>query len=434
VVIVQKKVDEFLRRTGMHYERVALDENREVFQFEMRKGLGGEASSMLMLPTYISAESRVPKDKEIIVMDAGGTNFRVATVKFGENGPEIGYFDKTAMPGIGGGIGRDAFFDVIAERLLPVLGVSDTVGFCFSYPTEIIPDKDGRVIRMNKEVVVDDIEGELVGAGINAALARKGHGPKRFILLNDTVATMLGGIAVMKEQVYDGHIGYILGTGTNTCYLERAENITKSPEAVKAGGWMAVNMEAGGFSGVPMGDFDRALDDASVDPGSQLLEKMVAGAYQADLLFRTMGGAVKDGLFSRGFVEKFGAVSSFTMYDVDQFCFFPYGENVLAELCEGSGEDALTLFEIIDASFERAARLTAVIFAGILLHTGCGKNPTKPVCVTAEGTTFYKSKPFRQKLDFYVRSYLNDALGVYVEFTRAENATLVGTAVAALLN
>jgi hexokinase len=122
------------------------------------------------------------------------------------------------------------------------------------------------------------------------------------------------------------------------------------------------------------------------------------------------------------------------MYDVDQFCFYPYGDNVLAGLCEGSDDDVLTLYEIIDASFERAARLTTVIFAGILMHTGCGKNPTRPVCVTAEGTTFYKSKLFRQKLDYYVRSYLNDTLGVYVEFTRAENATLVGTAVAALLN
>jgi hexokinase len=161
---------------------------------------------------------------------------------------------------------------------------------------------------------------------------------------------------------------------------------------------------------------------------------MVAGAYQANLLFRMMGGAVKDGLFSLSFVEKYGQLSAFTMFDVDQFCFYPYGNNVLAGLCEGSDEDVLTLYEIIDASFERAARLTTVIFAGILLQTGCGKNPTKPVCVTAEGTTFYKSKLFRQKLDYYVRSYLNDTLGVYVEFTRAENATLVGTAVAALLN
>jgi hexokinase len=122
------------------------------------------------------------------------------------------------------------------------------------------------------------------------------------------------------------------------------------------------------------------------------------------------------------------------MYDVDQFCFFPYGGNVLARLCEGSEADTLTLYELVDASFERAARVTAVIFAGILSHTGCGKNPTKPVCVTAEGTTFEKSKLFRQKLDYYVRAYLGDQLGLYVEFTKAENATLVGTAVAGLLN
>jgi len=54
--------------------------------------------------------------------------------------------------------------------------------------------------------------------------------------------------------------------------------------------------------------------------------------------------------------------------------------------------------------------------------------------VTAEGTTFYKSKLFRGKLDYYVKECLNDKLDVYCEFVQADHATLVGTAIAGLLN
>ena len=92
------------------------------------------------------------------------------------------------------------------------------------------------------------------------------------------------------------------------------------------------------------------------------------------------------------------------------------------------------LYYLIDGVIERAAKFVAVNLAAIMQKTGKGKNPLKPVCITAEGTTFYKSKLFRDKLNYYVRTYLNDELNIYCEFVKAENATLIGTAIAGLLN
>lgn len=432
---MQKMVDEFLRKTGMHYDSIELDRCCAEFVEEMKNGLAGTPSSLLMLPTYIRAQSQVPLEEEIIVMDAGGTNFRVATVIFDSDGkPQVENYEKHPMPGTKGRLSREQFFDTIVEYLMPVIDKSEKIGFCFSYPTEILPTRDGRLIHFNKEVCVDGVDGTLIGEGINEALAKKGKGPKTFILLNDTVATMLGGIAVTQDCAYDSYIGYILGTGTNTCYVEQSRGITKAPEAVAMGGDMAVNMESGGYARVIQGEVDRELDAATVNPGNQMLEKMVSGAYQGNVIFRTVKKAMAAGLFSPEFCGRMENLDDFTMYDIDQFCFFPYGGNALAKVTDGDEADTLTLFEIIDASFERAARLTAVNFAAILVHTGTGKNPTRPVCVAAEGTTFYKSKLFKGKLDYYVRSYLNDTLGVYCEFVRAENATLIGTAVAGLLN
>lgn len=430
---MQKRVDEFLHATGMHFDGIDLRGCCDEFVEEMRRGLCGEPSSLLMLPTYLRVGGEVPPDRPIIVMDAGGTNFRVATVTFTREGARIEHFTKSPMPGTQGRIGREAFYDAIAERLEPVISYSENVGFCFSYPTEIQPNRDGRLVYFNKEVYVDDVDGDLIGAGINEALRKRGLPEKSFILLNDTAATMLGGVASTMDKTFDSHIGYILGTGTNTCYMESCANIAKSPEAMAMGGYMAVNMESGGYDRLAQGEIDRELDTTTIAPGSQVMEKMISGYYQGSVIFRTVQRAAERGLFSADFTGRLAAMSDFTMYEIDQFCFWPYGGNPLAGLCAGE-DDTLTLYEMIDASFERAARLTAVNLGAILVRTGAGKSPTRPVCVTAEGTTFYKSKLFRPKLDFYVRSFLGDTLGVFCEFNRAENVTLIGTAVAGLLN
>jgi hexokinase len=75
-----------------------------------------------------------------------------------------------------------------------------------------------------------------------------------------------------------------------------------------------------------------------------------------------------------------------------------------------------------------------VNLSAVMLKRSKGTNPCIPVCISAEGTTFYKSKLFRNKLEYNIRTYLNDKKGVYCEFVKADNATLIGTAIAGLAN
>lgn len=430
---MQNQVAHFLETTGMHYRTIDPLAQCKLFVDEMERGLRGEDSSLMMLPTYLQTSQPVPQDKRIVVMDAGGTNFRVATVVFTPEGPSIANFKKYPMPGAQGTVGREEFFGTIADRLQPVHAVSDTVGFCFSYPTEIQPNRDGRMLYFSKEVQVDDVEGRLVGEEMNRALTKRGLAPKRFVLLNDTAATLLGGMSVAKNRVFDSHIGYILGTGVNTCYLEPCANILKTPQAAAMAGSMVVNIETGGYLHMPQGKVDRQVDAATADPGRFLLEKMMSGQYLGHVIFRTVCLAAETGLFSPTFVGRLQAMEPFSLSQVDQFCYFPYGDNALALLGDKQDADILTLYELIDAIFERVALLTAINLGAVLLHTGTGKNPTRPVCVTAEGTTFYKSKLLHSKLEYYVRTFINDTLGAFLEFQQVDDVTLLGTAAAGLL-
>ena len=74
-----------------------------------------------MIPAYVTIDRPVPADTAVTVMDAGGTNLRVGTVRFSAAGvPEISDFERRPMPGVGAAVSRDEFFDCLAERMRPV--------------------------------------------------------------------------------------------------------------------------------------------------------------------------------------------------------------------------------------------------------------------------------------------------------------------------
>lgn len=424
---MQTKVSNFLYHHGMHFSTVELADEAVVFREEMQAGLDKRPSSLMMIPSYTRVDNNLPQNKEVIVIDAGGTNLRVATVHFNEKKhPVIQYFSNYPMPGSQGKLSRDVFFETIVQYLEPVLALSSHVGFCFSFPAKILSNGDGEVLGLNKEVLVDDIQGCRLGENINRVLKKHGHEAKTFFVVNDTIATMLGGAASTQNQSYSSHIGYILGTGTNTCYVE------KNPAYVECMGGISINIKSGGYKKFLQGDFDKMVDEASSNPGDHLLEKMMSGAYLGTLIHTSVMEAAKEGLFSDDFLESLKNIKQITMSQVDDFCSAPHGTGELAALIQNEENDRLTLYEIIDALYERDARLAIVKLCAILQKCDSGHNPLKPVCVTAEGTFFYKSKLFRNKLDYYNEAFLKRQMNLYCEFIKVDYATLIGAAAAAM--
>lgn len=438
---ISAKVDTFLKKYGMHYDNIDIPSGIGTFIEEMEQGLCGGSSTLKMLCTYISPEGEIPAQEPVIVMDAGGTNFRVAVVTFdSERKPEVEDFKVYPIPGTNGEISKEEFFATLAQYLKPVIHRSSKIGFCFSYPTKILPNKDGKLIQFNKEVRVSDMVGVELGAHLLQTLKANGvAGEKKIVLLNDTVATLLGGKAAFPDRKFESYIGFILGTGTNTCYVEENGNIHKAPFLQSQPGTTIINIESGGYGKAPRGEIDIKLDDNTADPGNQQFEKMISGAYQGNLALEVIRKAVEKGLFSKQFGSSLRNIRSLSSREIDEFCYFPYSLNHTLGKCvhmdnPDSSDDLLTLYHMIDAIFERAAKLVTINIAAVICKTGKGKNPCLPVCVAAEGTTFYKSKLFRGKLDFYIKKHLNDEMGIYCEFVKTDNATLIGTAIAGLIN
>lgn len=423
-----KKTDDFLSETKMHPDRTDIAAVTDSILGSMRAGLTTGGEGLQMIPTYIGVSGAIPDGESVIALDAGGTNLRRAVVTWRGGMPVIENFTGGDMPGKAREITKDEFIEALADYILPLAGYSSKLAFCYSYPAEILPNRDARLVPLTKEIRISGLTDTVIGEELFDRLKYKGVDKSfSFTVLNDTVSTLLAGVAA-TAAVNPGDLSYaglVFGTGCNMSYVERGENIAKLPDAKD----MIINIEMGDFSGAPGGEFDRVLDLGSVNPGRYVYEKMLSGAYFGSVLSLTIRHAVRAGLLS----ETFAAIDTVSMRDADVFWTRPLGSGMLASMCESDGDTAV-LHTIIDRLYERAARLICAAVSAIALMSDSGAEPWRPMLVTADGSMFYKSPCFRDKLACHIQAYLNRELGRHVSFTKVDNGNLIGAAAAAMLN
>jgi hexokinase len=162
---------------------------------------------------------------------------------------------------------------------------------------------------------------------------------------------------------------------------------------------------------------------------------MISGAYLGPLCLATIQAAVGDGLFSKKAADQLAKVQKTETKDISLFLASPEGsDNILAKAIQSSEpQDAAALSCLVEAVVERAAKLTAINLSSAVLKSGKGQDPDRPVCIVAEGTTFYKLHGLQATIESYLEQYL-DQRGRYCEIASVDDATLIGAAIAGLTN
>ncbi len=425
------EIEKFLKEHKMRADDISMQHIVEDFTLEMQKGLGGMESSLRMIPTYIEADNQFLTDVPVVAIDAGGTNFRAALVKFNPHGKlEISSVVNKKMPGLEGEISREEFFQTIAQYVKPLAELCNKIGFCFSYPTEIFPDKDGKLIHFCKEVQAPGVVGQLIGKNLIKALSMP---EKQIVLLNDTVATLLAGKSASLGHDYDSFIGFILGTGTNTAYIESNRNISKNKglDPVKS---QIINIESGNFSKAPQTKIDILFDSATTNPGSHTFEKMISGGYFGNLCHLSLKTAAKEGVFTTHTASNILSLSELSSEDVSLFLSGSKSGRGPLYSCIKEKSDDENCLEIINCLLNRASILVAANLAAVVLKTGKGKTPGRPILITVEGSIYYKLHNMRTQIDKYFREYLSGDRERFVEFLEVKQSSLVGAALAALIN
>lgn len=363
-----------------------LEEIRAALADRIRDGLKADGREIKALDAQL-APPRV-RDGRALVVDIGGTNMRAAVVSIVAGRPTVerGPYNQRLDLREGGTTPAQFFAEQakLAKSLDPEPGLP--VGYCFSYPSEVLPSLDARLIRWTKGIDVPGVEGMLVGSGLADALRDEGLEPPCVHVLNDTVASMLGG-ALVHDGAPEDVIGLIAGTGSNMAafFDGRAHEKLAGHDD-----FVAINLESGNFDCPHLTEADAIVDRESNNPGAQRFEKAISGFYMP-FIYKAMTGD--------------------TSFDPLE------GSAQLVKKREGGDEVAAALLE-------RAALLIATGLAAVADARG----GERPVAVIAEGSLFWRTPGFHQA----VYGELDRLVDRAASIRSLEHANLIGSACAAL--
>ena len=453
---------QFIDRYGFHADLSLCGELLEKFLEAMKQGFQGHQpeSDLAMIPLIFQGERPDTADRNVIVIDVGGTNTRAALIRFDrERKPEICEYYRCPTPGTGVSepVEIEEFFREIAALAAPVLGKARHMGICFSFANRTLPDGDAVITAGGKQIMVKDFIGSTIGAGLRQAARKLGLPADHHIrIINDTAAVLLGGMALDSRQSYGDYIGLVLGTGLNQAYIEPEESFlrdwseegqcgsaaateARSGDSVcrsAAEATIVVNQECGGFRGIPLNPVDRDFIGLTYDPDIDWTEKLVSGRYFGGIVLHALKEAARqEGCLSEGAALRLGEQEALDTEEVSVFLQSEGAGGLLGRLVGTDDQDRSFALELIDGIMERTAFYVAVCIAGTL-RRGRRKDG-KPVCIMVEGSLYEKLPGFRQKLESLLSRCLKQEQAGLPEaaayrFVTAENTTLLGTALAGL--
>jgi len=383
-----------------------------ILQNRVENGLREENTEIQCIPTYVYPTDK-PLSGEALVLDLGGTNYRVAVVEFTPEGPVIHPNDgwkKDLSIMKKEGYTREALFKELADPICEIKHDSETaIGYCFSYPAESLPGGDARLLRWTKGVNIQEMIGQPIGQPLleklNSQCSNQFTGIR---VINDTVASLFAGLT---DRNYDAYIGLIVGTGTNMATFIRSDKIDKlSPEQKEQKNWIPVNLESGNFHPPYLTLIDDTVDAYSDSQGRQRFEKAVSGMYLGDIL--------KAVFPFNEFETKFDAQKLTTIMSYPDLHRKKY-------------------VQVARWIYKRSAQLVAASLAGLISLLVSHNPDVKRICLVAEGSLFWsenrKGKNYQQIVMEELQSTLL-SLGLHdieVHIKQMENANLIGTAIAA---
>ncbi|PCG95336.1 Hexokinase [Penicillium occitanis (nom. inval.)] len=454
------------------------------FLSQMAEGLAKNGTTLSQIPTYVTSVPNGTEKGLYLAVDLGGTNFRVCSINLKGDSTFDLTQNKVAIP-------RDMMvassykqlFKFLATQIEAFLeehhnehfeatvrrrrltGTTDQyrreeifdLGFTFSFPVHQTSINRGTLIRWTKGFDIPDAVGKDVCLMLQDAINEL-HLPVRVAaLVNDTVGTLMA-----RSYTSPGNtetlLGAIFGTGTNGAYVEKLDKVAKldvknDRTIDHTKNQMVINTEWGSFdnhlSVLPNTIYDQQLDAESVNPGIQMFEKRVSGMFLGEILRRAILALTKDSeaklLQTDGnlipsdspLYEIWGIDTSFlSIIEADTTSDLTATKAALFEhfkVSNATTDDAQAIKAIGHAIAKRAARLSGIALAAILLDTKrIDTDETVDIGVDGSLVEFYP------KFVDYMREAMREIKGVgekesKVRIGIAKDGSGVGAALIALV-
>ncbi|NXJ06673.1 HXK3 protein, partial [Odontophorus gujanensis] len=426
----------------LRLSRADLERVQALMRQEMERGLDRESnaeSSLRMLPTYVCHTPDGTERGEFLALDLGGTNFRVLVVRVGQDNihmtSDIYVIPTAIMQGTG-----EALFDHIIECIedfqmkQELMGQVLPLGFTFSFPCQQLGLDKAVLLNWTKGFSASGCVGQDVVQMLRDAAQRNQRVALKVVaVVNDTVGTMMAcGYHDPKCE-----IGLIVGTGTNTCYMEeRAKVGTVEGDE----GRMCINMEWGAFGDNGCLDniftsFDQLVDEKSINAGRQRFEKLISGMYLGEIVRHILMALVEEQVLFRGkpshklqnkdiFQTKFLSTIETPGLALLQV------QGILRSLeLDASFEDSVLVQEVCQTVSLRAAHLCAAGMAAVVEKMRESRGLEQLTITVGVDGTLYKMHPhFSQNLQQMLREL---APRCDVTFLQSEDGSGKGAALVA---
>lgn len=403
----RKEIDEVLDMFRVSDEKLADIKQRMLT--ELKCGLQKEThdkATVKMLPTYVYGTPDGTEKGNFLALDLGGTNFRVLLVKIRSGRRRyVKMYNKIfAIPlEIMQGTGEELFdhiVECIAEFLdyMGIKGAPLPLGFTFSFPCKQDRIDKGTLVGWTKGFKATDCEGQDVVDMLREAIKRRNEFDLDIVaIVNDTVGTMM----TCGYEDPNCEIGLIAGTGSNLCYMEEMKNI----EFLEGDeGRMCINTEWGGFGDNDcladiQTQYDRHVDEKSLNPGKQRYEKMTSGMYLGEIVRQILIDLTKKGLLFRGQIsERLRTKGIFetkflSQIESDRLALLQV-RKILQQLgLDSTCDDSIIVKEVCGAVSTRAAKLCGAGLAAVVdkIRENRGLDHLK-ITVGVDGT-LYKLHP-----------------------------------------
>lgn len=303
-----EKIETFVKGfklSSLTYKRIM-----HLLHDEMNNGLRRNSNHMAdikMFPTFVRSLPDGKEKGQFLALDLGGTNFRVLLVRL--DGRDVDIQSKTYLIPqrimLGTGV---QLFDHIADCIGKFIREHNLntdhlpLGFTFSFPCRQEGLAKARLSKWTKGFRCEGVVGEDICYLLHEALKRRNiKGVEVIAVVNDAVGTLMS----TAHGDRNCEIGLILGTGCNACYMEKIENVGLWEGDCDHPQQVLINTEWGAFGDNGCLDFirteyDRELDTFSVNPGKQILEKMISGMYMGEIVRLTLERLTMEGLLFSG--------------------------------------------------------------------------------------------------------------------------------------
>ena len=165
IIVYTIKVN-IMEKNIFQLDNEQLKEIARSFKAKVEEGLNTENAEIQCIPTFITPKASSINGKSL-VLDLGGTNYRVAIVDFSKVPPTIhpnNGWKKDMSVMKSPGYTREELFKELADMITGIKREKEMpIGYCFSYPTESVPSGDAKLLRWTKGVDIKEMIGEVVG-------------------------------------------------------------------------------------------------------------------------------------------------------------------------------------------------------------------------------------------------------------------------------